>query len=175
MDEAQLLQKAMLGDAPALEALIAGYYNGIHAFCCRQVGNAALGADLCQDTFLKMVQHLPAYVDKGRFKSWLFTIAANCCRDALRKSRPMAELDEAMPDRRAPFEGKSENAMLLKTALDALPNAQREAVILRYYHDFSAADIARVQKIPVATVKTRLHRSLKKLQTILGEEILLET
>ncbi len=175
LEEKQLLQKAMLGDAPALEALIAAYYEAIYAFCCRRVGNPALGADLCQDTFVKMVEHLPAYQDKGRFKSWLFTIAANCCRDAFRKKRIQVPLEDSLPDSRAPFEEKAENALLLQKALALLPEKQREAVVLRYYHGFTPAEIARVQRVPPATAKTRLHRGLKKMQQILGEEICLET
>lgn len=174
MEEAQLVRQAMLGHPPALEALIDQYYSGIYAFCCRRVGNAALGADLCQDTFVKMVEHLPAYKEKGRFKSWLFTIAANCCRDALRKSRPTAQLDDSMKDKTAPFEENTENAQLIQNALARLPENQREAVVLRYYHGFALADIARIQRVPAATAKTRLHRGLKRLQAIFGEEILLE-
>lgn len=175
MEEAQLVRKAMLGDVPSLEKLIDRYYNAIHAFCCRRMGDSSIGADVCQDTFLKMVQNLPKYRERGYFKSWLFTIASNCCRDAFRKKRPTVELSEAIADDKRPFEHHSENAALIKDALDALPEIQKEVVILRYYHDFSTNDVAQVLRIPAATVKTRLHRGLKKLQKILGEDMLLET
>lgn len=174
MEEAQLIRQAMLGHAAALETLVERYYSAIYAFCCRRVGCPALGADLCQDAFMKMVEHLPAYREQGYFKSWLFTIAANCCRDALRKKRPAADLDETLADPAAPFEERAENALLIKKALGALPGTQREAVILRYYHGFTVQEIARVQRMPAATAKTRLYRGLKKLKQILGEEILLE-
>ena len=59
LEEAQLVRRAMLGDAPSLEKLIGFYYDAIHAFCCRRTGNASAGADACQETFLKMVQNLP--------------------------------------------------------------------------------------------------------------------
>jgi len=175
LEEQQLVRKAMLGDAPSLEKLIDRYYNAIHAFCCRRMGDASVGVDVCQETFLKMVQYLPGYRERGHFKSWLFTIASNCCHDAFRKRRPTVELNENMMDCSPPFERDTENAALMKDALDALPEEQREVVILRYYHDFSTKDVARIQRIPAATVKTRLHRGLKKLQKILGEDILLET
>ncbi|MDL2237382.1 RNA polymerase sigma factor [Christensenellaceae bacterium OttesenSCG-928-K19] len=175
MGEAQLVRKAMLGDAPALENLIGRYYDTIYAFCCRRMGDISSGSDVCQEAFLKMVQNLPKYRERGYFKSWLFTIASNCCNDAFRKKRPTAGLDESIADDSPAFEQGTENAMLLKTALDKLPAEQREVVILRYYHDFSTNDVARVQHIPAATVKTRLYRGLKKLQKLLGEDILLET
>lgn len=174
MDEALLIQKAMLGDAPALEALIGMYYDAVHAFCCRRVGDTTLGADLCQDAFLKMVEHLPRYREQGRFKSWLFTIAANLCRDAFRARKPTAELDENQVAGGQHFEESTENAELLKTALSKLPDAQQEAVVLRYYHGFSTAEMARILRVPPPTVKTRLHRGLKKMREILGEEIGLE-
>ena len=174
MEEAKLVRRAVLGDAPALEELIMRYYDAIHAFCCRRMGGAAAGVDACQDTFLKMVQNLPRYREKGYFKSWLYTIAANCCNDAFRKKRPEASLDAAVPDAGS-VTHESENGMLIREALNKLPGEQKEVVILRYYHDFSTKDVARIQRVPAATVKTRLHRGLKKLRKILGEDILLET
>ncbi len=175
LEEKELVHRAMLGNAPALEALIALYYDSIRAFCIRRVGCPALGADLCQDTFLKMVEHLPAYKENGRFKSWLFTIAANCCRDAFRKKKILVPLEDSLPDGRAPFEASADNALLLKNVLALLPENQREAVVLRYYHGFSPGEIARIQRVPPATAKTRLHRGLKKMQQLLGEEINLES
>jgi RNA polymerase sigma-70 factor (ECF subfamily) len=158
----------MLGDAPALERLIESYYDAIYAFCCRRVGDAELGADLCQNTFVKMVKSLPSYREQGRFKSWLFTIAANLCRDAFRTKKIAAPLDDNLPDTRLHFEEGLENAELLKSALAQLPSAQQEVVLLRYYHGFSTADIARVLRVPLPTAKTRLHRAIKKLKEILG-------
>ena len=175
LEEAKIIRKAMLGDAQALEQLIGRYYDRIFAFCCRRLGDSSVGADACQTTFLKLVQYLPRYREKGYFKSWLFMIASNCCNDLFRKKRDMVELSEEIKDSRAEFENKMENAELLKKALEQLPMEQKEVVILRYYHDFSTNDVARVQHVPPATVKTRLHRGLKKLKKVLGEEILLET
>ncbi len=174
MEEDNLVQKAMLGDEAALDELVNRYYNVIYAFCCRRMENTTLGADLCQDTFVKMVEHLPAYRERGRFKSWLFTIAANTCRDAFRKMRPVAELTDTLPDNAPATETLTENAQILKDALAALPQKQQEAVILRYYSGFTAKEVARIQRVPLATAKTRLSRGLKKLREVLGEEILLE-
>ena len=175
MNENRTINKAMLGDVPSLEKLIGGYYDTIYAFCCRRTGDPSTGADACQETFLSMVRNLPKYRERGYFKSWLFAIASNCCNDVFRKKRPLAELNEDLPDANQAFESRTGNALLIKSALAQLPGFQAEAVILRYYHDCTIGDIARIQHIPVGTAKTRLHRSLQKLRKILGEEILLET
>lgn len=175
MQEAELIHKAMLGDSTALTQLVELHYEHIYAFCCRRVGNTALGADLCQDTFVKMVENLPRYRESGRFQSWLFTIAANLCRDAFRKNRPQSTLEDWAPDAKAErFVQHTENSDLLQAALAKLPDAQREAIVLRYYHGFATRDIAAILHLPNATVKTRLFRGLKKMQSILGEAYQLE-
>ena len=175
MEEVETIKKAMIGDARSLEILIEKYYGSIYAFCCRRVGDESIGAEICQESFLRMVQNLPKYNERGYFKSWLFAIASNCCIDALRKHKQTAELSDMIVDNTQDFESGISNSILIKSALSQLPDFQAEAVILRYYHDFSIKDIAKAQHIPLATAKTRLHRSLKKLQKILGEDILLET
>lgn len=175
LEEKNLIRRAAAGNASSLEQLIGRYYDTIHAFCCRRIGDSFTGADVCQETFFKMVQHLPYYKEQGYFKSWLFAIASNCCNDAFRKKRPAMELNTEVADKKQPFEQNVADAALIKEALNKLPADQKEVVILRYYHDFSTKDVARVQRVPAATVKTRLHRGIRKLKKILGEEILLET
>lgn len=167
MENTELIQRAMLGDAPAMEALISMYYDAVYAFCCRKAGDNTLGADICQETFIKLVRYLPQYRERGYFKSWLFTIASNCCKDAFRRQQPAEELTDALPDKAQGPEERTENAEMLKHALGELPEEQREAVILRYYHDFSLKEIAKVQGVPSATAKTRVHRGLKKLRALI--------
>ncbi len=174
MDEEQIIKKAMLGDKSCTQALIHSYYDIIYCYCYRLSGNKTVGADLCQDVFMKMTLKLPSYKNQGKFKSWLFKIAINTCRDEMRKRHYEDKLDDKLTEQNTNIVTQTENSMLIKKALDLLPIIQREVIILRFYHDFSLEDIARFQHIPVATVKTRLHRGLKKMKTILGEDVLLE-
>lgn len=173
MDESCLIKKAILGETSALEALIGEYYDAIYAYCCRRMGSSAQGADLCQETFLKVVESLPGYRDKGRFRSWLFTIANNCCRDAYRRLQRQNALVLPEPTGER-FEELSENGELLRSALNELPDAQREAVILRFYHDFTLREIARITGVLLPTAKARLQRGLARLKILLKEEISLE-
>ncbi|HIX13458.1 MAG TPA: RNA polymerase sigma factor [Candidatus Anaerofilum faecale] len=174
MSDEELVLCAQGGNADALDELIRRWYPGIHAFCCRRVQSDTLGADLTQDTFLKLVAALPRYRAKGSFKSWLFTIAANACTDAVRRSRPTADLDElaeVLPDARAAgFAGQVEAGEAVRRALADLPDVQREALILRYYHDFEIEEIARITHTLAPTVKTRLWRGLRRMKLLLGEE-----
>lgn len=170
----ELVARAQGGDAAALDALIEHWYGPIHAFCCRRVQDTALGADLTQDTFLKLVAALPRYKNRGSFKSWLFTIAAHTCTDALRRVRPAADVDELadfLPDSQAAaFPKKLEDGDRVKRALAFLPPAQQEAIILRYYHDCDIDEIARITHTLPPTVKTRLWRGLRKMQEFLKRE-----
>ncbi|MFV0352609.1 MAG: RNA polymerase sigma factor [Oscillospiraceae bacterium] len=177
METQQLIRKAVLGNADALQQIAEQHYDGIYAFCCRCTGSPQLGADLTQDTFLKMVQYLPAYKEKGVFKSWLFTIAANTCRDYFRKVKPQTPLEDYMPDTgpNSAFAAQTENGDALRQAINSLPDVQKEAIVLRYYHDFPLEEIAKITRVPLATVKTRLHRALKRMQAYIGEAYLLET
>ena len=99
---------------------------------------------------------------RRRFSTWLFQIALNLCRDWHRRPPPdpidPADL-EPLPAPAHPVDANIDARRLLA----ALPEAQRSAVILRYYHDLGEDEMAEILGCPRGTVKSRLHHAMRRL------------
>jgi len=97
-----------------------------------------------------------------RFSTWLFQIALNLCRDWHRKARA-DPVDPADIDRIAADGAATDAAIDARRLLAALPEPQREVVVLRYLHDLGEDEVAEILGCPRGTVKSRLHHALRKL------------
>ena len=84
-----LIRRIQNGDTEAFETLVRKYYNDIYNFCVRRCnGDTALAADLTQDTFLKLIEHIRQYKLTGKFINFLLTIAVNVCNNYFKKKSP---------------------------------------------------------------------------------------
>jgi RNA polymerase sigma-70 factor (ECF subfamily) len=157
------------GDGRALEELCRRYERPLHAFLFRHTGGRDVD-DLYQETWLHAVRAASRFDPQRRFSTWLFQIAVNLCRDAHRRPAP-EPLDPA--DRRLDAGGTSgdatDAAIDAQRLLAALPDAQRSAVILRYYHDLPEAEVAEILGCPPGTVKSRLHQAMARLGALVRE------
>ena len=152
----------------------------------RAVGNHHDAEDLLGEMAMKLVRQLKSYDDRGRFDPWLFRIAANMVRDRIRRikvrprtgslsfeagdGRPMADrLEGDMP----PVTKRLELAELsadLADALDRLEPATRQMVLLRHFGEMSFKEIASVFDCPIGTALARVHRGLKALRRMMGDD-----
>lgn len=115
-------------------------YDRVYRYCYFKVRDAALAEDLAQETFLHYFsQH--TYIHRGKQMAYLYTIARNQCIDAFRrqKNEPLPET-AAAPDALA----AAELQLALRDALDTLPAAQRELLLLRYVNALSVGEIAAI-------------------------------
>src|SRR5262245_44844309 len=130
------------------------------------IGDRDEAMDLCQDAFMKAYRELATLKDLDRFSSWLYRIAHNTCYSRLRKEmgKVYVEVDPNLGSTSVPFE----NRLAIEKALLQLPDEQREAVILKVFHELKFEEIAVVQGAPVSTVKSRLYLGFEKLRSILG-------
>ena len=138
--------------------------------------------DLCQEAFLRAYRGLRTFKKDARFSSWLYQIALNVCRDRLRRRRgrtivSLDELDEGGQEA-AVLPGPSpldlaearDIADRVARAVGALPDEQREVIVLKEYQGLTFAEIADVLNVPLSTVKTRLYRGLVQLRQRLEHE-----
>lgn len=180
-NDKQLVREIKNGSEAAMEVLIKRYYKQIYAFVYRNVNNKELAYDLTQEIFMKMIKNIKTYRGKGEFKSWLFTLAINHCRDYLKSSCYMRQqsIQTGLPENLSVdhnnvsyiFE-RNETRKKVKSAIELLPDFQKEAVLLRYYHDLKIKDIAQITGVNESTVKSRLKQGLQKLRNYLirGED-----
>lgn len=166
MEEKQLIQRAQRGDTAAAEQLIKTWYQPVFAYFYKNTGRYHLSGDLTQETFLRAASALGGYRPWGSFRGWLFTIAANCLKNhwrALSRRPEELPLPDDCPQEDDPLRRSSQHTDL-EAALALLPPEQREAVILRYYHDLTIREIGKVTGAGISTVKARLRYGLAKLR-----------
>ena len=179
-EEIVLIERAKRQDAEALRKLIDLHKDRLAAFIWRMVRNADDVEDICQEAFMKAFAALDTFDPTYRFSTWLFTIAYRLTLNAARRKKPVsADIDLSTfeggePD--AAYEvACSEEARNLKdmvwSAVERLSPPQRAAVLLFYKQEQSCHEIADVLDIPVATVKSHLHRARAKLRDVLEPQM----
>ncbi|GGN99876.1 sigma-70 family RNA polymerase sigma factor [Saccharibacillus kuerlensis] len=107
--------------------------------------------------------------DEALFDSWLIRILINCCMDELRRRKKVVPLERVGEERRQP-EMQSSSAIDLEHAMQKMPEKYRHVLILRFYHDMTLNEIARILNKPESTIKTRLYRALKQIRTKLEND-----
>lgn len=164
--------QAQRGDDQAFTQLVEIYQKPVYNLCYRMLGEAEDAEDAAQETFLRAYQRLDSYDPARPFATWLLSIAAHYCIDRLRRRRFSAfSIDEEdddspafeIPDADAPNpereSARREEREKLHALLASLEARDRAAVVLRYWHDASEAEIAETLGLTVSAVKSRLHRA----------------
>jgi len=172
-----LVERLREGEIGAGEELARRYYEPLMRYLTRVTGREHLAEDLFQQTWLSVLDHLDRF-DPGRsggFKAWLFRIATNKANDHWRsrgreksaKAGLRLVTDETLP---APGERleATEQQQKLQWAIDQLPEAQREVVLLRYYSGLKFVEIAELLGCPLNTALGRMHKATLKLKELMG-------
>jgi len=138
--------------------------------------------ELFQETWLRVVRHLPGEMDMKRAKAWLFTITSNLHRDRLRRKRVRrlflqrrkgtfagAGIREGEEHRKRPPERwdatrQVDLARAISWALEKLPQRHRLVFVLKEMEGFSQAEISEMLGVPLGTVKSMMFRAVKKLR-----------
>jgi len=161
------------GEEAAFEALYARHARPVMTFLIRMVRDAALAEDLLQTTFLSVVRGRGRYQPGTVVRSWIFAIAANAGRDALRRRRARPEdlsKTGTPPDIAAatppPADPAAERAV--QDALMKLPVDQREALVLHKMQDMPFEQVAAALGISVSAAKVRAHRGYQRLRVLLA-------
>ena len=155
-------------DESALEDAYATYGPSLLAYLRRYVGPDE-AEDVLQRTFLDVWRSAERYDPNQRFASWLFTIAHRRAVDTLRsRRRPVVDVEAARglvgEDGRETAD-RHADAAEVRTALDALPEHERQVLELAYYADLTQRDIAARLDVPLGTVKARAARGTRRLAT----------
>lgn len=175
-NERLLIDRVRAGDPASMRKLIDLHKDRLFAFVWRMVRNYHDAEEICQDAFLKAFASMESFSVAYRFSTWLFTIGYRICLNRIRRKRAITgELDlsrfSANPENALPNSIESEEAVRLREtiwkAVDGLTPPQRAGVLLFYRHEMSCQEIARILELPVATVKSHLHRARNRLRETL--------
>lgn len=179
----ELVQRVSHGDTAALEMLYSRYARVVYSFAVRIVGDGPTAEEILQEAFVRTWRQAETFrTVRGNFASWLLSITHNLAIDELRKrQRRPQRADSADPtetlagliDEATNVEEAAEAGALrerVQRAMATLPEAQRIAVELAYFHGLSQREIAAHLNEPLGTIKTRLRLGMSKLKDALAGE-----
>ena len=156
-------------DPEALRELLDGIGPGVHAFLARFTGSRDDADDLLQEVVLRVLEGLPRYRHAGRFRAWVFAIAANAARDRVRRRSGEARvLDRQAAPGDAPSADAAavarEEVTRVEAAIARLPDVQREVFLLRVHTGLTFREIAGLLGCPLNTVLGRMHDAVERLR-----------
>ncbi|GMR13475.1 MAG: sigma-70 family RNA polymerase sigma factor [Gemmatimonadota bacterium] len=173
-DDSELIRRARGGDADAFGGLVDRYMRAAYAVALSVTGAHEDAEDAAQESFMVALQKLEECRNPERFAGWLMTIVRNRSRNLVRREslRDTEEVPASAPSRAPTPEWETERSELrgrLAEALDTLPQAQREIVLLHDLEGWKHREIAERLEIPAGTVRSHLHFARKALRDALVE------
>lgn len=172
-----LMKRCREGDMGAFELIVLRYKDAIFNFVYHLLTDYHRTQDISQETFLRVLKNVDKYKSKNYFKTWLYKIAVNLCKNELRDrgrrrilSLDDMELDSSIGGRYIPPDEayeKEEIRKLVKNVVEALPEDQRMAIVLREYQDFSYEEIASTLNCSLGAVKSKIHRARQNVKDAL--------
>jgi RNA polymerase sigma-70 factor (ECF subfamily) len=174
---ARLVQLTLRGDATAFEQIILRYESRVMTLAARLLGGRDEARDAAQEVFLRAFKYLHRANPQKPLEPWLFRIAVNVCRDALRRrvrrqntfvDVPPADPIDGAPDPCAGLERKQQ-LLILQRALDLLPEKERLAVVLRDVEGLPTADVAAILQSSETTVRSQVSRGRLRLKAAIDQ------
>ncbi len=179
--EAELLDRLSAGDNEAFGQLLRAYQPRVYGLVRKLVTRREEAMELTQDIFLAAFRSKGRFDPRRSFKSWLFGIAVNLCRNHRRAGarREQATLlepgvmpmwREAEPSAEEDLAAEGAKA-LVQRHLAGLSPDDREILLLRYREELSYADMSRIYRRPETVLKMRVHRAFKRLEALVKGEL----
>jgi RNA polymerase sigma-70 factor (ECF subfamily) len=182
--DGELVLQAKNGSLEAFNSLVDRYQRPVYGLCYRFLGNREAAEDATQETFLSAYRAIDRF-EGGNLRGWLFRIAANQCRDDLRRDRrrpataPLfreSDGEEEPIDLPDPSPGAAEGLLTLELGetlqrlLLELPFEQRQAVVLIDTYEMAYEEAAEATATSIGTIKSRVHRGREKLRRLVLDD-----
>lgn len=173
--DAELMTRVRAGDQAALLALYQQYGNMVYSLAVQVLHDGGLAEEVTQDTFLKVWRQAERWdSSKGKFTSWLLTIARRTAIDRYRQQNRQVPLDPTpIEDNPTSFGRVARvdtkdwiNGQVLRELMTQLPPEQAQLIELAFYQGMSHSELADHLKLPLGTVKTRLRLGMQKLRAM---------
>lgn len=186
-NEIQMIASILGGESHLFHDLIRPHERSVYLMALSFLRDEADAEDVAQEAFLKAFRNLASFRGEAKFGTWLISITLNEARSRIRRKKvlKMESLDEPQNEqghispallrdwKEIPSEAleRQEVRVMLKLAVQELPNIYRETFLLRDVEELSVAETAEALQITVASVKVRLHRARIMLQKTLAPQL----
>ncbi|MEB0045552.1 MULTISPECIES: RNA polymerase sigma factor [unclassified Pseudomonas] len=175
--DVELLARIGNNEAKAVNEMVSRKLPRLLALASRLLGDADEAKDVAQESFLRIWKQAAHWRnEQARFDTWLHRVVLNLCYDRLRrrKEQPLSVLDELpepadtapLPDEQLEASAQGEH---MAAALAALPERQREAIVLQYYQQLSNVEAAALMNITVEALESLLSRARRNLRNHLAD------
>ncbi|MGH7960369.1 MAG: RNA polymerase sigma factor [Candidatus Binatia bacterium] len=174
-DDLTLIAECCAGNTQAFNELVLRHQDSVSTLATRLLADHHEAEDLTQETFLRAYEQIEQFRGEAQFSTWLYRICRNLCLNRLKKKKsdPTSDVEEGtlpeeLPDPSGRFPDhvlmKKERQRLIKWALSAMARELREVLMLHHTVQLSYEEIAERLRLPVGTVRSRLHRGRKELK-----------
>jgi RNA polymerase sigma-70 factor, ECF subfamily len=174
----ELVRSVLSGDSERYAVLVRRYQERLYRYALGMVMDSDAAADLVQDAFVRGYVNLRRCREQSKFGTWVFQILRNRCLDYLKERRRKDfPLDHQHHDACAAEdeEGSDLERWALRDALDRalakLPEAQREAFLLKHVHDLTYEEMALIVDASVSALRMRVLRAREMLQSLLSDQV----
>lgn len=169
--ETELMLRVKAGDRHAFEELYRLYEKPLTNYLYRLSGNRARAEDLLQDAFLRVWKAAPTYEPSAKVSTYVFRIAHNLFLNdaARRREKALESIDAETRSDPASDLNRREVQSAVQKAVEALPDGEREVLLLSEYNGFKYAEISEILGIPVGTVKSRMFSAVQRLKEALKD------
>ena len=179
MDDTELLKQLLNGNEDAFKELISRHQKQLYRFVWTKIGNHDDVSDICQNSFLQVYKKAEQFQGRASFKSWLYKIAINFCKNHYR-SKDRQRIDSSID----PISLESadtdtgwhecigkEKKLLIQSVIKRLPEKQRTTIELRFFQDCTLKQVSEIMDCPIGTAKANYYHALCRLrQLITGDE-----
>ncbi len=170
-----VIEGCQRGDEDAFRELFESHKDKVYSIALRYSGDRAAAMDICQDTFLKLMDRIGQFRGDSSFDSWLYRLVVNSCLDYRRRQKrwmPMVEefFDSFRSAEPTPLQElmEDERSQQVQDVVARLTPEHRTIVVLRYTEGLSYEEIAEILNCSRGTVASRLNRAHKVLERRLG-------
>lgn len=166
--EPSTVERARTGDTAAFEDLVRMYLPDAYRLACHLLRDPHAAEDVTQDAFLNAYRALPRFRGDAKFSTWLFRIVHNCAVETQRSAERRRRLTLSQEPPTVTTDPGLRVA--LRNAIDALPADLRHAFVVIEVFGFTYPEASGVLRVPVGTLKSRMHRARRELMASLAEE-----
>jgi RNA polymerase sigma-70 factor (ECF subfamily) len=167
----ELVERAKAGDRQAFSRLIETHYDFIFRTACKWTGKRSDAEDVAQEVCIKLATAIRSFDGRSAFTSWLYRVTLNMVRDqqrsSMRRGRTVDAFTLVHPEDDPGGQEEATTARQIWDRVSALPDKQREAVMLVYAEDMNHAEAAEIMGCKEATVSWHIHEAKKTLRGLL--------